>query len=106
MKTKLVTAAAFVILFASAGMASAELPDIRSNMSDLNGCIGNMSVKTFNQVDIDRDGRINFREMKAADKTDLPLFDMMDEDRDGFISKSELTEHTQDRPGGCVNYPL
>lgn len=83
--------------------AFAELPDIRSNMRDLNGCIGSMSVKTFSQVDIDRDGRINFREMKAADKTDLPLFDMMDEDRDGFISKSELTEHTQDRPGGCVN---
>lgn len=103
MKTKLVTAAGFVILFACAGTASAELPDIRSNMRDLNGCIGSMSVKTFSQVDIDRDGRINFREMKAADKTDLPLFDVMDEDRDGFISKAELTEHTKDRPGSCVN---
>lgn len=95
--------AGFAIALAYAVSASAEMPDIRNNMRDLNGCVGNMSLKSFSQVDIDRDGRINFREMKAADKSDLPLFEVMDEDRDGFVSKAELTEHTQDRPGGCVN---
>ncbi len=92
----------FAIALAYAVSASAEMPDIRSNMGDLRGCVGNMSVKTFSQVDIDRDGRINYREMRAADKADLPLFDTIDEDRDGFVSKAELTEHTPDR-GGCVN---
>lgn len=94
---------AFALALAYAVSASAEMPDIRNNMGDLNGCMGNMSAKNFSQIDIDRDGRINFREMKAADKTDLPLFDVMDEDRDGFVSKAELTEHTNDRPRGCVN---
>lgn len=104
MNTKIITLlipAGFAIALAQAVSASAEMPDIRSNMGDLRGCVGNMSVKTFNQVDIDRDGRINYREMQAADKADLPLFDTIDEDRDGFVSKAELTEHTQDR--GCVN---
>ena len=102
MKPALLIPAGFAIALAYAVNASAELPDIRSNMRDLNGCVGSMSVKTFSQVDIDRDGRINYREMQAADKSDLPLFDTIDEDRDGYVSKAELTEHTKDR-GGCVN---
>lgn len=94
--------AGFAIALAYAVSASAEMPDIRNNMGGLRGCDSSMSVKTFSQVDIDRDGRINYREMRAADKSDLPLFETIDEDRDGFVSKAELTEHTQDR-GGCVN---
>ncbi len=101
MKTKLITAAAFAICLATAGMASAETPDLRSNMGDLTACQTKSAMPSFSDMDIDRDGRINYRELKTADKKDLSLFEGMDEDRDGFLSKTEMTEHTADR--GCVN---
>jgi Ca2+-binding EF-hand superfamily protein len=103
MKVAVLIPATFAVALAYAMNAFAEMPDIRSNMRDLQGCADGTSVKSFSQVDIDRDGRINFREMKTADKADLPLFEVIDEDRDGFVSKAELTEHTKDRTGGCVN---
>ncbi|HYD18640.1 MAG TPA: EF-hand domain-containing protein [Patescibacteria group bacterium] len=87
---------------AAPAISQAQMPLIRNTMDTLTRCDAGGQTPAFNQVDIDRDGKINYREIKTADRAEAQSFEKIDTGKDGYISRAELSAH-EAATGGCVN---
>ena len=57
------------------------------------------ALPDFKNLDIDRDGMVNYREMRTNNEKQISLFGEIDSDRDDYISPRELDSFAQ--VGNC-----
>lgn len=81
-----------VAFFMTAPFAAAYAPDINDVLDSFTACKTAHKMPEFMALDIDRDGRIDYREMKTnEDRNGAKMFNTIDLNADGFLSRSELT---------------
>lgn len=57
------------------------------------------ALPDFKNLDIDRDGMVNYREMRSSDEKQIGLFDKIDSNDDDYISPRELDAYA--KVGNC-----